>query len=163
MVIASGNKRSPRRRAQRGRVVHVVTKAVVRDPLEVRGLDRSAEGAACSEAHVVRKDQQNVRRSAGASTPFAKSGVESLTFGPIFPWKGGSGRGNTLGVSDFAEGENAVAATADAAMTELEPSKRRRLISILPVEDREPDFLSGLSSLMTHPTLFAAKTNVAGR
>src|SRR5215467_10591850 len=63
MVIASGNKRSPRRRAQRGRLVHVVTKAVVRDPLEVRGLDRSAEGAACSEAHVVRKDQQNVRRS----------------------------------------------------------------------------------------------------
>src|SRR5262249_13952699 len=118
---------------------------------------------ACSEAHVVRKDQQNVRRSAGASTPFGKSGVESLTVRPIFPWKGGSGRGNTLGVSDFAEGENAVAATADAAMTELEPSKRRRLISILPVEDREPDFLSGLSSLMTHPTLFAAKTNVAGR
>ena len=43
---------------------------------------------------------------------------------------------------------SAVDATADAAITELEPSNRRRLISVLPAADGAPDFLSNFSSLI---------------
>jgi hypothetical protein len=55
-----------------------------------------------------------------------------------------------LGVWDIAVRGSAVAATADAAMTELEPSKRRRLISIFLVGDEVLDFLSDRSSLMVY-------------
>src|SRR6516162_9381898 len=50
-------------RAQRGRVVHVVAKPAVSEPLEVGGLDRASEGAGRSKAHVVCQDQQNIGRS----------------------------------------------------------------------------------------------------
>src|SRR6185437_11706727 len=54
VMVSSGDQRGPRRRAQRGRVIHVVTKAIVSDALEIRGLDRSAKRAARTEAYVVR-------------------------------------------------------------------------------------------------------------
>ena len=61
-----------------------------------------------------------------------------------------------LGVWDIAVRGSAVAATADAAMTELEPSKRRRLISIFLVGDEVLDFLSDRSSLM----VYYSRTNI---
>src|SRR5262245_4300179 len=72
---------------------------------------------------------------AGASTPFGKSGVESLTVRPILPSKGGSDLGNTLASWDTAVRGSAVDASADAAMREVEPSRRRLLIPALPAED----------------------------
>src|SRR5262249_20908993 len=68
----------------------------------------------------------------GASTPFGKSGVEPCNVRSIFPRKGGSGFGNTLVLSapwDAAVRGSAVDAAADNAMREVEPSRRRRLIS----------------------------------
>src|SRR5215469_13229433 len=52
---------------------------------------------------------------AGASTPLGKSGTEPFRVRSIFPLKGGSGVGNTLGVSDAAARGRALDATADAA------------------------------------------------
>src|SRR5262249_32606514 len=46
--------------AQGSRVVHVVAKAAVREPLEVRRLDRPAKGAGRAEADIVGQDQENV-------------------------------------------------------------------------------------------------------
>jgi hypothetical protein len=43
---------------------------------------------------------------------------------------------------------SAADATADAAMTELEPNNRRRLISTLPTGDEALEFLSDFSSLI---------------
>src|SRR5262249_22650586 len=63
MVVASRNQRGPGGRAQCGRVVHVVAKSAVSDPLEVGCLDWSAERAGSPKAHVVRQDQQNIRCS----------------------------------------------------------------------------------------------------
>jgi hypothetical protein len=79
---------------------------------------------------------------------FGKSGVESFTVRSIFPRNGGCGGGNTLGVWDAAVSGRAADATADAAMIELEPSNRRRLISALPAGDAVFDFLPDLSSLI---------------
>src|SRR6516165_5400647 len=84
---------------------------------------------------------------AEASIILGKSGVESFTVRPICPSKGGWGGGKMLGVSDIATRGSDVAATADAAMTELEPSNRRRLISTL----RTQAFLSDFSSLIDPP------------
>ena len=53
-----------------------------------------------------------------------------------------------VGVWDAAVSGRAADATADAAMTELEPSNRRRLISTLPAGDGALDFLSDFSSLI---------------
>jgi hypothetical protein len=55
--------------------------------------------------------------------------------------KGGSGGGKTLGVSAAAGRGSAVKAIADAAMMEVEPSNRRRLISIWPARDAALDSL----------------------
>src|SRR5262245_34008660 len=77
---------------------------------------------------------------AGASTPFGKSGVESFTVRPIFPSNGGSGRGNTLASCDAAVRGSAADATADTAMRELEPSRRRRVILTLPAGEGALDF-----------------------
>src|SRR6516164_759018 len=95
---------------------------------------------------------------AGASTPLGKSGTEPFRVRSIFPLKGGSGVGNTLGVSDAAARGRALDATADAAMRDVEPSSRRRLISSLPAEDGAFDFLSDWLSLIvsSRPTLRTA-------
>jgi hypothetical protein len=75
-----------------------------------------------------------------------KSGVESLTVRPILPWNGGSGFGKTS--CDAAVRGIAVDATADAAITEVEPSSWRRVIFILPDGEGSLAFLTDLFSLM---------------
>jgi len=59
----------------------------------------------------------------------------------MVPLKGGSGLGNTASVAASAERGNAVDASADAAKTDVEPSKRRRLISTLLAGEAPLDFL----------------------
>jgi hypothetical protein len=54
MMVAAGNQRGARWRAERGGVIHVVAKTGVSEALEVGSLDWSAEGAAGVEANVVR-------------------------------------------------------------------------------------------------------------
>jgi hypothetical protein len=61
---------------------------------------------------------------AGASTPFGKSGTEPFKVRSIFPWNGGSGRGNTRSVAASAFCGSVVDASADAARAEVEPSRR---------------------------------------
>src|SRR6516165_4071340 len=60
MVVPSGNQSCSSWRAQRRRVVHVVTKAAVCNALEIGGLYGSAKRAAGPEAHVVCQDQQDI-------------------------------------------------------------------------------------------------------
>ena len=65
---------------------------------------------------------------AGASTPFGKSGVESLTVRPILPRNGGLGLGR-ISSACCARADGTVAATPDSATSEVVPSsKERRLI-----------------------------------
>src|SRR5688572_18203635 len=63
MVIASGQQRLPRRRAERGGVHAVVLETLVRELLEVRRLARATERARRAEADVVDQHDQNVRRA----------------------------------------------------------------------------------------------------
>jgi len=63
MMVSPGDQRRPCWGAQGRRVVHVVAKPGVCDALEIRSLDRSAEGAACPEADVVGQDQEDVGRA----------------------------------------------------------------------------------------------------
>jgi len=63
VVIASCDQRGSGRRAQRRRVEGVVAEPALREALEVRRLDRSAEGATRAEPHVVGEDQEDVRRA----------------------------------------------------------------------------------------------------
>ncbi len=65
VVVASGDQRRARRRAQRGREDPVVTQAVVRDALHGRRRDDAAKGAGHAEAGIVGDDQQHVRRALG--------------------------------------------------------------------------------------------------
>ena len=65
MVVASGQQRLARRRAQRGGVEAVVLQAARRQLLRVRRLAGAAEGARRAEAGVVDQDDQDVRRALG--------------------------------------------------------------------------------------------------
>src|SRR6516225_1032354 len=65
---------------------------------------------------------------AGASTPFGKSGVESLTVRPILPWYGGSGLGR-ISCDCCARAAGMAAEIPEAATREVVLSSRvRRLI-----------------------------------
>src|SRR5258705_2391168 len=63
VVIAAREKRGPRRRTQCRGMKLVVTQPMLVDAIEVRGLDRAAEGAGRSKAGVVSHDQQHIRRA----------------------------------------------------------------------------------------------------
>ena len=65
VMVAPGDQRRARRRAQRGRVEVGVAQAVGGDPVEVRRRDHAAEGAGDAEAGVVGHDQQHVGRALG--------------------------------------------------------------------------------------------------
>ena len=60
MAVAPGEKRRPRRRAERRDVKSVVAQTPLRDPRVVRGVDRAAERAWVAEARIVDEDQQDV-------------------------------------------------------------------------------------------------------
>ena len=62
VVVAPGNQRRARRRAQRGRVEVGVTQPGLGDAVQRRGRDDAAEGAGRAEAVVVGHDQQHVGR-----------------------------------------------------------------------------------------------------
>src|SRR5262249_16394723 len=92
---------------------------------------------------------------AGASTPFGKSGVESLTVRPILPLNGGSGMGRTLPPAAAPDargggcGGGRAAEASAAAARELDPSSTWRRLSPEPRSDGRPlDFPSELFSLM---------------
>src|SRR5262249_32966044 len=87
MVVAPRNQRGSGGRAQRGRVVHVVAKSAVSEPLEVGGLDRASEGAGCPEAHVVRQDQQDIGRPRWSLNALWKIGRRILYGGSDFSLK----------------------------------------------------------------------------
>ena len=81
VVIASGEQRRPRRRAQRGRVKVGVAQAVRRDAVERRRRNDPAEGRRRAEADVVGDDEQNIwsagrRHDARRPRRFRLRGVE---------------------------------------------------------------------------------------
>ena len=61
VMVAAGDERRARRRAQRRRVEVRVAEAVVGDPVERRRRDHATERRRRTEAHVVGDDQQHVR------------------------------------------------------------------------------------------------------
>ncbi len=63
VVVAPGEQRSPRRRAQRRYVEAVVLETVLAHAVEVRCRDRAPERARLAEARVVDQHEENVRRS----------------------------------------------------------------------------------------------------
>ena len=63
VVVAAGDQRRPRRRAQRGRVEVGVAQPVGGDAVQRRRRDDAAEGGRRGEADVVGHDQQDVRRA----------------------------------------------------------------------------------------------------
>ena len=63
MVIASGEQRLARGRAERGGVEAVEFQAARREPLRRRRVARPPEGARRAEAHVVEQDDEDVRRA----------------------------------------------------------------------------------------------------
>ena len=63
VVVAPGDQRGARRRAQRGGEHAVVAQAFLRDAVHRRRRDDAAEGAGHAEAGVVGDDQQHVRRA----------------------------------------------------------------------------------------------------
>jgi len=65
MVVAAGDQRGARRRAQRGGMEIRVAQTVMRDTVEVRGRDDPAERAGRAEPDIVGHDQQDVGRTLG--------------------------------------------------------------------------------------------------
>ena len=65
VMVAPGDQRRARRRAQRRRIEVGVAQAVVGDAVERRRRDHAAEGAGDAEAGIVGHDQQHVRRALG--------------------------------------------------------------------------------------------------
>ena len=63
MMVASGDERRPRRRAERGGVEVRVAQPALGDAIQGRGRDDSAEGPRRAEAVVVGHDQQHVGRA----------------------------------------------------------------------------------------------------
>jgi hypothetical protein len=57
MMVATGDDRRPRRRAERGGVVIGVAQPLRGDAIHGRRGDDAAEGARCTEALVVRHDE----------------------------------------------------------------------------------------------------------
>ncbi len=77
VVVAAGQQRCARRRAQRGGVELVVAQPRVGDPVECGGRHRAAERRRGAEAHVVEKDDDDVGRPGGrvVDRRFRRSGV----------------------------------------------------------------------------------------
>ena len=89
LVVAAGQQRRPRRRADRRGVEGVVADALVGEPRQRRRVDRTAEGVRQAEADVVEQDDEDVGRvlreggssrpAADASTPAASARRRSPT------------------------------------------------------------------------------------
>ena len=62
LVIAAGEQRGPRRRADRGRMEGVVADALTGDARQRGRVDRPAVGVGQAEADIVQQDDQNVGR-----------------------------------------------------------------------------------------------------
>ena len=65
VMVAPGNQRGARRRAERGGVNVIVAQTGLRDPIHRRCRDDAAEGAGHAEARVVGDDEQDVGRTLG--------------------------------------------------------------------------------------------------
>ena len=82
VVVAAGQQRGARRRAERGRVKAGVLEAGPRQPLGVRRVARSAEGAGGAEPDVVEQDDEDVRRAGGRAQP-----ADRRVAGAPDPWR----------------------------------------------------------------------------
>src|SRR6516225_8172376 len=86
---------------------------------------------------------------AGASTPFGKSGVESLTVRPILPLNGGSGMGKTLPCEAALADRGRAVEVSAATPRELDPNSTWRRLNPEPWREDQPLYdPSELSSLM---------------
>ena len=65
VVVAAGEHRCPRRRAQGGYMEMVIGQASLSDPRQARGVHRAAEGARVAVPSVVDQHQQHVRCARG--------------------------------------------------------------------------------------------------
>ena len=125
MMVAAGQQRRARRRADRRRMEGVVADALVRDARQRRRVDRPAEGVGQAEAHVVEQDDQDVGRilvgRCFGST--RRWWSDSCSVGAATLADGAGGKGSTepsLGVADDAAAWLSIAAPRT-------PEQQRRL------------------------------------
>jgi len=85
MVVAPRDQRRPRRRAERCRVIHVVAKTIVGDAWKFGVWIGPPKVLLAPKPTSSVRIRSTLGAPAGASTPFGKSGVESLTVRPIRP------------------------------------------------------------------------------
>ena len=57
VMVASGDQRGPRRRAQRGRVNVVIAQTVIRDAIHRKRRDDATEGARYAKSGIIRDDK----------------------------------------------------------------------------------------------------------
>ena len=105
LVVAPGQERRPRRRADRRRVERVVADAFVGDARQRWGVDRPAVGVGQAEADVVKQDDEDVGRVLRQAVGFDASLVFRFLQGrPGHAGRGGRREGQDAAVSGNAGG-----------------------------------------------------------
>ncbi len=92
VMVATGDERRARWRAERGRVELGVAQAVLRQPIQGRRVHRTAEGARRAVADVVEQDQQDVGRPFRRLHGFREVGYRVLHAQPDLALERRSGR-----------------------------------------------------------------------
>ena len=91
VLIAPRDEGRARRRAQCGRIEHVVSETIRGERFKGRRGNRAAEYAGSAKADIVGQDEQHIGRPFSAETGCGKSGLESLVVRPMTPLNSGSG------------------------------------------------------------------------
>ena len=136
VMVAPGEQRLARRRAERGGVEAVVRQALGRHPLQGGHVDRAAEGAGRAEAHVVDQDDDHVRRALRRAQRWRRLGLHILAVQGRGVWLRYVGDGQ-----DFPSarpcGRFAGAASASPPAMPLSPAERRAGAASLTKSRRE--------------------------
>ena len=85
VVVAAGDQRRARRRAERGGMELRVAQARFREPIHRRRRDDAAKGAGDAVALIVGHDQQHVGRALGGTIVGGQEGFESVALRLIVP------------------------------------------------------------------------------
>src|SRR6266480_3798017 len=95
MMVATGQERGTRRRAESGRVKACVAQTILGQPIQIRRRNRAAEGAPLSEAAVINQHEEHIWRSFGRLDDWYLVRLRVLVSLSDDPLKGGSGGGST--------------------------------------------------------------------
>src|SRR5207249_7595530 len=96
MMVATGQERGTRRRAESGRVETCVAQTILCQPVKVRRRNLTAESAPLSEAAVINQHEKHVRRSFGRLDDWYLVRLRVLVSLSDDTFEGGSGGGSTV-------------------------------------------------------------------